>query len=419
MALHIGRDKVHLCIEELTGCIENMPDSLCQFGGLPLRRVQVDDAIVGKYAAKAIYGKTGRAPLVRRGAQIRPSMVHALQRRGIEAVWVMDELFPELEAQEVVRQQTVDVTRRCLDDIFKTAKQSEGPSQPQALRLAAAVRSLVEDILQNDDVVANVGHLRAWDNYTFEHSVQVAILSVLLGKHLMMTEDQLVRLGTGAVLHDVGKVMVPQEILQKPASLTPEEFDIVRQHPRLGWDLVHDGFSSIMPTSSIVVLQHHERLDGSGYPSHLKGDEIYVFSRVVAVADVFDAVRAERNYRPTYAPRRVLQIMQEEAGPKLDREIVAALLAHVAIIPIGEIVRLTNGLLGAVTGLHPEDPLRPVVTVVADDRDMPIEREELDLRGTPLQVDQVLNAWPPGLAERAEKPARGRQTPPAGAGAEG
>ncbi len=374
-----------------------------QTGVFHLRRVQVGEHIVGKFAAKTIYGAKGQAPLVRRGARIRATMVGALLRRGVEGIWITDELFPELEVQEAVRQEAVDVTRRCLGDIFKAARGSTEPTQAQALRLATAIRNLVDEIVQNDDVVANVSHLRAWDNYTFEHSVQVAILSVLVGKHLMMTEDQLVRLGTGAVLHDVGKVMVPQDILQKPSRLTAEEFEIVRQHPRLGWDLVHEGFQNIMPTSSIVVLQHHERLDGSGYPSQLRGDEIYVFSRVVAAADVFDAVRAERNYRPLYTPRRVLQIMQEEAGAKLDASAVQALLQHVAIIPVGEIVRLTNGLLGAVTDLNSGDPLQPVVTVVADDRDMPIERERIDLRGTPLQVDQVLNEWPPGFEQRARE----------------
>lgn len=368
-----------------------------------MRRVQVDERIVGKFSAKTIYNQTGRTPLVRRGTRIRPSMVAALQHRDIRAIWVMDEFFPDIEVQEVVRDETASVTRRCLEDIFRTARESTAPTQAQVLRLSAAVKSMVDDILHNDDVVANIAHLRTWDNYTFEHSVQVAILSVLVGKHLMMTEDQMVRLGTGAILHDVGKVMVPQEILQKPATLSDEEFDIVKQHPRLGWDLVHDGFQNIMPTSSIVVLQHHERLDGSGYPSHLKGEEIYVFSRVVAAADVFDAIRAERNYRPQYAPRRVLQIMQEEAGPKLDAAAVQALLAHVAIIPVGEIVRLTNGLLGAVTGLNAGEPLQPLVTVVADDRNVPIAREEIDLRGTPLQVDQILNDWPSGLEERARE----------------
>ncbi len=365
-----------------------------------MRRAQVDEAIVGKFSAKTVFNRTGRTPLLRRGTQIRPSMVGALRRRGIHAIWVTDELFPDLEVQTVVRDETIAVTRRCLDDIFRSARESEPPSQAQALRLATALRSMVDDILQNDDVVANVAHLRTWDNYTFEHSVQVALLSVLVGKHLLMTEDQLVRLGTGAILHDIGKVTVPQEILQKPAALTAEEFEVVKQHPKLGWDLVHEGFQNIMPTSSIVVLQHHERLDGSGYPSHLKGDEIYVFSRIVAAADVFDAIRAERNYRMRYAPRRVLQIMQEEAGPKLDASAVQALLEHVAIIPVGEIVRLTNGLLGLVTGLHPGNPLQPLVTAVADDRDEPIGRQELDLRGTPLHVDQVLNDWPPGLVAR-------------------
>lgn len=377
-----------------------------------MRRVQVDERIVGKYAAKTIYGHNHRAVLVRRGTQIRPFMVRSLRRLGIASIWITDEIFPDLEVQEVVQQETVDITRRSLREIFRTVEHREQPGERQAMHLANSVRKLVEEIVANEDVVANVGHLRAWDDYTFEHSVQVAILSTLVGKHLMMTEDQLVRLGTGAILHDVGKVMVPREILNKPAGLTKDEFEVVKEHARLGWDLVHDGFQNIMPTSSIVVLQHHERLDGSGYPSGLKGEEIYVFSRICAVADVFDAVRAERNYRPSHSPRQVLRIMQEEAGPKLDASAVTALLQHVAIVPQGEIVRLTNGLLGAVTAINPEDPLQPVVEVVADDQDQAIAREALDLKGTPLHVAEVLGEWPPGVAERVQQRERHSVTRP-------
>ncbi len=359
--------------------------------------------IVGKTAARTILAARGHNPLVRKGATISAPMVDALLRRGIEAIWIADDVFPEFEAREVVRHETRELIRRSVQEIFRRVASTKGHRQAKESlehRLADAVRKLVEEVSSNEDVVANIGRVRAWDNYTFEHSVQVATMSVVIGKRMLMTEDQLVRLGTGAILHDVGKVTVPQEILQKPGPLTSEEFEVIKTHARNGWDIVHQGFQNIMPTSSIVVLQHHERLDGSGYPQGLKGDDIYLFSKITAVADVLDAVRAERTYRANHRPADVLRIMLQDAGVKLDASAVQIALRHVALVSEGEIVRLTNGQVGMVTGLNAGEPLQPLVTVVGDDLDMPVPREELDLRGTELQIADILENWPPGLAQR-------------------
>lgn len=378
-----------------------------------MRKVPVSPRIIGKFAARNVYASRGTYPLVRKGAKVQPAVVDALLRRGIKAIWITDEVFPEFEVREIVRDETREVVHNSLAEIFSQARslgaeRKSGRPRPES-RLAESVRMLVDEVAKNDDVVVNIGRVRAWDNYTFEHSVQVATLSVVIGKRMMMTEDQLVRLGTGAILHDVGKVMVPQEILLKPDKLTAQEYEIVKTHARAGWDIVHEGFQNIMPTSSIVVLQHHERLDGSGYPQGLKGDDIYLFSKITAVADVLDAVRASRNYRSDFSPSQILHIMQHDAGIRLDASAVHIALSHVALIAEGEIVRLSNGLLGMVTGINAGHPLQPLVTVVADDCDTPLPREEMDLRGTDLQVTEMLDEWPPGVGnglqrERAQKP---------------
>ena len=370
-----------------------------------LRRMPSGPRVVGKYAAKTVYGTNTRIPLVREGTLLRPAMVAAMQRQGVAWVWVTDEIMPDLQIQEVVKQETVEIARQALADTFTVVQTEKAPTDRQLERLERSIHAVVEEIVKNKDVVSNIGYLREWDNYTFDHSIQVSILSTLIGKHLDMTLDQLNRLGIGAVLHDIGKLVVSQEILQKPGRLTDEEYGIVMEHPKAGWDLLHSGFSSIMPTSSIVALQHHERLDGSGYPSGLKGDAIYIFSRIVAVADVFDALRAERNYRPIHSPRQVMQIVRNEMGPKLDARAVLALLDHVAVVPQGEIVRLTNGLLGVVVGLNAGYPLQPVVEVVADDEDMPVAREVFDLKKSPVQVDQLLTEWPERFEERRDNKA--------------
>ncbi len=366
-----------------------------------MRKVPVSPAIVGRVSAKTIRNRPGHLPLVTKGAIITASVVDALLRRGKTWVWVKDEIFPEFEADEVVSQETREVLTTALGQIFRDAASPKKLNRErQEDLLSNAVRRLVEEVAANDDVVVNIGRVRAWDNYTFEHSVHVATLATVIGKRMLMTDDQLVRLGTGAILHDLGKVTVPQEILHKPGPLTDEEFEIVKSHARNGWDMVHEGYQNIMPTSSIVILQHHERLDGSGYPQGLKGDDIYIFSRITAVADVLDAVRAERNYRRTYRPTEVLRIMLQDAGVRLDAAAVEIALRHVSLVSAGEIVRLTNGQLGMVTGLNVGEPLRPVVSVVADDLDRAMPIEEMDLSGTSLQIADVLDEWPPAVLEQ-------------------
>ncbi|MDA8344555.1 MAG: HD domain-containing protein [Thermaerobacter sp.] len=121
------------------------------------------------------------------------------------------------------------------------------------------------------------------------------------------------------MLHDIGKALIPREILQKKSRLTDEEFAIMRQHPQIGWEFLHEGFAQIMSTSSVVALQHHERNDGSGCPYGRRQHETYIFSQIVAAADVCDAIRAQRAYRPDFSPREVYDLMRQEVFLEVDR----------------------------------------------------------------------------------------------------
>jgi HD-GYP domain-containing protein (c-di-GMP phosphodiesterase class II) len=255
-----------------------------------------------------------------------------------------------------------------------------------------------------------VSHLRAWDDYTFDHSVQVAMLSILLGRELGLTPYQLYRLGTGAILHDIGKVAVPKEVLNKEGPLTPEEFELMKTHCRVGWDIIQD-HPSIMPTSAIVILQHHERLDGSGYPSGLKDRDIHLYAKITAVADVFDAMRADRPYRRRLNPRAVVEALTRDAGPKLNADMVRILLRKVAVVPQGEIVRLTNGLIAVVTGNNPGFPLEPLVVAFGDAHNRPIPRQDLNLKASGVQVAEILDEWPKDLV-RSIVPRPGGTEPP-------
>lgn len=368
--------------------------------------MQVTPRIVGKYAAKTIYGRNGRVPLLREGALIRSPMVASLVRQGLTYIWVTDTVFPDYHVREVVKEETLDVTRKSLAKVMATVGAQQAPTEKDMWKVTESIQGIVEDVATQKDVIANLSHLRVWDDYTFEHSIHVAIVATVIGKHANLRQDQMHNLGVGAILHDIGKINVPQEVLNKPAGLTDFELSQMREHPHAGWDLVHEGYPGVMPTASIAVLQHHERLDGSGYPSGIEGDRIYIFSRIVAVADVFDALRSERPYRNPIAPRGVMDMLRADAGTKLDAQFVDALFKYVAVVPEGEAVRLTNGLLAFVTKTNPDRPLQPVVEIVADGAGRLLEHEQVDLTHSDVEVESVLDEWPEAV-ERQVAAARG------------
>jgi HD-GYP domain-containing protein (c-di-GMP phosphodiesterase class II) len=371
---------------------------------LPLRRVAVGPEIEGLYVARTVYDESGRHALIRRGARLEPSLIRAMLRREIRAVWVSNELLPDLEVPEVVREETRRQVRTALQQVLMAAERErlEGPGLE---RLREAVVALVDEILENGDVVANMNQLRAFDTYTFEHSVQVAMISVLVGRELGLKRRQLYRLGTGSILHDIGKVAVPKEILTKPGRLTPEEFARMQEHCEIGWQLLQDE-PAILPTAAIVVLQHHERLDGSGYPKGLRDGEIHLYSRIAAVADVFDAMRADREYRARLTPPQIVGELTAMAGPKLEAQAVAALLRRVAVVSQGEIVRLSDGGVAVVVRHRPGHPLAPDVVLAGDAQGRPTPPVEVALANHGLEVAEVLREWPPTLREALRLPRR-------------
>ena len=368
-----------------------------------MRKVRVDLRLAGQYLAKTVYELNTTRALIRSGTRLSESFLHGLMRHGINEIWVADEMMNDLEIRETVRFETQEIAKTALQNVLANVRKSGATHSEHATALVDVAHRLVDDILRNDHVLHNIERIRSWDSYTFEHSIQVAIIAIIIGRELYLTQEQLQRLGIGAMLHDIGKVLIPQEILNKQGSLTDDEFDVMKTHTTLGWNFVHERFSVIMPTSSIVIIQHHERLDGSGYPQGLQDPQIHSLSKIVAVADVFDAMRANRIYRKRRMPKEVLTALTRDAGSKLDARMVKALLSRVALISQGEIVRLSNGLLAYVTEPSMDAPLEPQVRVVADEDDTPVRRYEWNLRDSGCIVESTLDQWPAKVLKSAEQ----------------
>ncbi|PUU85975.1 MAG: metal dependent phosphohydrolase [Halanaerobium sp.] len=191
------------------------------------------------------------------------------------------------------------------------------------------------------------------------------------------SKSELFKLGMGGMLHDIGKTLIPEEILNKPAKLTDHEFEIIKNHPELGFNYLQQ-IESISPLSRIVVYSHHERVDGSGYPRGLKGDEIHEFARVAAIADVFDALTSDRVYRDRWPTYKAAEYIMNHTEQLFDYQLVKKFLPQVSFYPNGSEVILSSGHRAVVRTQNVGFPTRPVLRLIEDDEGNELDKE-LDL----------------------------------------
>jgi HD-GYP domain-containing protein (c-di-GMP phosphodiesterase class II) len=259
-------------------------------------------------------------------------------------------------------------TKRAYLDTFVAAKsifENMQRGNPINIRLACeAVEVLVEEIMQRNEVLLQLASIRLIDDYTFSHMVNVAVYVASFGKCLNYSAGDIRDLCLAGLLHDLGKARLPACVLNKPGELTEEENSLVRQHPEYGYfELLK--ISGINERVRQAVLQHHERGDGSGYPGGLRQGEISRFARIIAIADVYDALTSDRCYRGRVLPHEGAEVlMGDSAQNRLDIELVKIFLNNIVLYPLGAEVILSDGRQARVVRVHQGFPLRPVLEVL-------------------------------------------------------
>ncbi|UCE72080.1 MAG: HD-GYP domain-containing protein [Nitrospiraceae bacterium] len=207
--------------------------------------------------------------------------------------------------------------------------------------------------------------IRNVDEYTYVHSMSVSIIMLTFGKYLGFEPQQLKEIGVGGMLHDIGKMKIPAGILKKKVPLTDTEYDIVRGHVDHGRTLLEET-KGVTEKSVLLASQHHERVDGTGYPRRLKAVEIEKFAQMAAIADVYDAMTSQRCYQRKYEPTEVLKKLYEWSDSLFDKELVQHFVRCIGIYPVGTLVRLDSHMLGVVISHGVESLLKPVVRIVYD-----------------------------------------------------
>jgi HD-GYP domain-containing protein (c-di-GMP phosphodiesterase class II) len=268
----------------------------------------------------------------------------------------------ELPRAEEIRSRAVNRIR----EVFHSVEQGKVPNTRGAMEIA---EEMVLSIIRNPDAMVWLSQLKSKDEYTAVHSINVCALSVTFGRHLGLSKSQLVELGIGALLHDIGKLRVPNDVLNKPDRLTAQEFRLIRLHPVHGRNLLGKTDHRTTQTVLDIAYSHHERNDGRGYPRGLKGSELTLYSRMVAIVDVFDALNSDRVYHAGLGPDETLARIYEWSQRELDAELVQHFIRSLGRFPVGTLVELSNGEVGIVIEVNHKQPRRPkVLMVLAPDK---------------------------------------------------
>ncbi|MEW5905083.1 MAG: HD-GYP domain-containing protein [Pseudomonadota bacterium] len=267
-------------------------------------------------------------------------------------------------------------SKAAVTSMFQEARMGKAIKVSEA---APLVDEISRSITRNPEAFINLTRLKTKDDYTYMHSVAVCALMIALGKQLGLHEDELKEVGLAGLLHDVGKMMVDQDVLNKPGKLTDEEFALMKDHPRRGWELLKDS-SEITAVALDVCLHHHERMDGKGYPDQLAGEQISLYARMGAVCDVYDALTSNRCYKNGWEPAETIRKMAEWRNGHFDERVFQAFVKTIGIYPSGTLVRLKSGRLAIVMEQTEKSLLTPIVKVFFSTKsNEPLMPEMLDL----------------------------------------
>jgi len=281
--------------------------------------------------------------------------------------------------------------RGAVSSMFQEARMGKALDADFALPVVEEISS---SVMRNPGALIGLARLKSKDDYTYMHSVAVCALMVSLSRHLKLDEAQTREAGMAGLLHDVGKMMIPNVILNKPGKLTDLEFDTIKSHPEEGHKLLLAG-KGVSEAALDVCLHHHEKMAGNGYPHNLKGDQISLFARMGAVCDVYDAITSDRAYKQGWDASESIRKMAEWSGPHFDPAVFQAFVKSIGIYPVGTLVKLESGRLAVVVEQTDKSLLAPKVKVFYSTKSMSyLPPQILDLSASGLQ-DKILGREDP------------------------
>lgn len=348
----------------------------------------IDKVKEGQVLAKDILAFDGKV-LLRAGISLNETYIKKIKFLGIFCIYVEDEMLDDVFKDWDSRLYDVKVV--AMENMAKVVKNVRTASENNIKDLMNIVGDLIDSVINTKDVNKNLLEIQSYDNNTYLHSIDTCIMSSFLGVTAGIGGGELVQLGVAAMLHDVGKTKISKSILCKEGRLNKEEFEEMKKHAIYGSEILREsGFISDTVIES--VLQHHERVDGSGYPYGLVDKEILQSSKIICICDVFDAVSSDRVYRKRIFPDEAYKIIINGQGSFFDNSLVDKFKSTFSVYPLGSCIRLSNGIEGYVIKQNKVYPDRPTIRVLYDSvSKVPVPFYEIDLmKEMELNVDSVV-----------------------------
>ncbi|MBU5592897.1 HD-GYP domain-containing protein [Clostridium sp. MSJ-4] len=329
----------------------------------------------GDTLAKSIFSGDGKV-LLRAGVSLTYSYIEKLRQLDVLYVYVEDERLGDLDLEDAKLNELKLNTVKNMSNIIKKLISNDRVDLRESL---TKVEELMNYVIEFGDVNKSLNDIKTHDNYTFVHSIDTGIMATFLGINMNMSREELVNLGIAATLHDIGKVKIDKDVINKPSALSDMEYLEMKKHPVYGAEILK--LNSNLSLKIIdAVLQHHERVDGKGYPFGLKGNEITQNAKIISVCDVYDAVSNDRCYRSKFNPKDAYELILAGSGSFFDKEVVMTFRNTFAVYPLGCCLRLSNGVEGYVIKQNKGFPDRPVVRVLYDSATRrPIPFHEINL----------------------------------------
>lgn len=320
-----------------------------------MKLLQVNELKDGMVLAEDIFGRFG-ALYSASGTILSKRAIEGLKKVNISYVYVVEE-----EKEIVVVDNKLDIEyQRTVDnfkDIFFNVKVGKKLIVEE---FDDSLESLVDEIIKSNNVLGRLRQIEMNDEYTYRHSINVSLIATMIGKWMGFSKNEIYDLAMAGLLHDIGKSRVPNEILNKPGRLTQEEYSIMKKHADHGYDILKST-SGINESVILGALEHHERVDGKGYPLGLYGNRIHMYGKIIAVADVYDAMTSKRVYKNKICPFKVAELIFKDSFGPLDPVIANTFLKNIFRFYVGNIVKLNDNQIGTVILVNKYNPTRPLV----------------------------------------------------------
>lgn len=334
-----------------------------------MRKLHISSVKPGDVVAKSVFLENGNV-LLGQGVELTARYIDRLVQLGIDTLYIQDQHTEDIIPEEVIREET---RKDAVEAVYKTM--TTLMDQPLVKRRTSlpdfgstfqkVFREIITDLSGRRDVLVNLSHLHVLDGYFFHHAVNVAVLAGVIGLAKGYNQQQLMELGIGALLFDIGMTQVPKELWSRNIELNAEERKRLQYHSEEGFNILR-GQHNISVVSAHCALQHHERFDGSGYPRQLSDHNIHEYARIVAIADVYDALVSPRPFRNSYSPSDATEFLFATGNSYFDLDLLRLFLQHVAIYPIASTVQLNTGQVGVVSKVNAQAVNRPTVRILLE-----------------------------------------------------